>query len=170
MRSFCALIIAFVFNNGFAFELGVGTHFGQGCSYPTSTFECMKSAEMSSFRDEIYWDSVEHQTGVYGPNKNELKFCRYILTPGGTGINPVLVLSYGNQLYDDGPQPYTAAGRSAFAAYADWLATQLKGKVVNFEIWNEWNSGFGTNSKIIFGNSVNYVKLARTSYNAIKEC
>ncbi len=165
---FLLLVIAFVFNNGFAFELGVGTHFGQGRGDPASTFEWMKSAEMRSFRDEIYWDSVEHQTGVFEPNENARKSLQAYSDAKSAGINPVLILSYGNQLYDGGSQPYTAEGRAAFAAYAGWLVTQLKGKVVNFEIWNEWNSGFGTNPKVSFGNPVNYVKLARTSYNAIK--
>jgi len=173
---FLLLIIAFIFNTGFAFELGVGTHFAQGRGDPTTAFEWMKSAEMKAFRDEIYWDSVEHQRGVFEPNENAHKSLQAYSGAKSAGINPILTLSYGNPLYDNGLQPYTTEGRVAFAEYARWLAEQLNGKVNYFEIWNEWNMGTGTNPRLLSSvpvnyvhkDPLNYVKLASAAYDAIK--
>jgi polysaccharide biosynthesis protein PslG len=150
-------------------ELGVGTHFGQGKGDPEFSFEWIKSAGMNSFRDEIYWDHVEYQPGKFMPNRNASKSLQAFSDAKDTGINPLLILSYGHTFYDGGSQPYTAKGRSAFARYAGWLAKQLNGKVEYFEIWNEWNGGVGTYpKKVNYGSPLDYVKLADASYSEIK--
>lgn len=152
-----------------ALELGVQTHFGHGRGDRESAFKWMKSAEMRSFRDEIYWENIELQRGVFEPNEQALNSLKAFNLTQCAGIYPLLTLSFGNPLYDGGSQPYTAEGVAAFATYAGWLAKQLKGKVKYFEVWNEWNIGVGTNPKASYGSPVDYVKLSSATYNAIKE-
>ena len=164
---FLFLVIAFVFNNAFALELGVGTHFGQGRGDPASAFAWMKSAEMRSFRDEIYWNNIEHNPGQFQPSPNAIKSLQAFSNSNIAGINPILILSYGNPLYDNGLQPYTSAGRNAFAAYTRWIAQQLNGKVNYFEVWNEWNIGTGSPSGAL-KSPTDYTLLASAAYDAIK--
>ena len=57
-------------------------------------------------------------------------------------MKPLVVLDYGNAAL------YPGTGKSqafidGFTRYAKWLATELKGSVRHFEVWNEWNGGIG---------------------------
>lgn len=166
------LLLAFctVSNNAFALELGVGTHFGQGRGDPAFAFEWIKSTGMTSFRDEIYWNSVELQLGKFTPDVKAQFSLQAFSDAKAKGMNPMLILSYGNPLYDGGTQPYSDRGRTAFAAYASWLVKQLKDKVEYVEIWNEWNLGAGTfPKKLDYGRPVDYVKLVGVTYDAVKQ-
>jgi polysaccharide biosynthesis protein PslG len=142
--AFMLLILGAANNFVFGLELGVGTHFGQGRGDPAFAFKWMKSAGMNSFRDEIYWSNVEFQSDKFAPDAKAQLSLKAFSEAKSQGINPILILSYGNPIYDGGTQPYSEKGRAAFAAYAAWLCKQLKDKVEYFEVWNEWNLGAGT--------------------------
>ncbi len=167
---FLLLMLSTTSNFAFGLELGVATHFGQGRGAAAFTFKWLKSAAMTSFRDEIYWGNVEFQPGKFSPDAKAQSSLKAFAEAKAKGINPILILSYGNPLYDGGTQPYTQKGRAGFAAYAAWLCKQLKDKVEYFEVWNEWNLGTGTSpKKQSFGSPENYVKLASVTYDAIKQ-
>ena len=165
------LLILFALNqNTLAFEFGVGTHFGQGKGNPSVAFKWLTDAGMTSFRDEIYWKNLELEPGKIAPNAKALLSIKVFTEANQHDFNPVLILSYGNPIYDKGSQPSSEKARKGFAAYAKWLAGKLKGKVEYFEVWNEWNLGTGTSPvKLDYGNPVDYVKLASVTYDAIKK-
>lgn len=164
------LILSTISQSALTLELGVGTHFGQGHGNQAFAFKWITDAGMTSFRDEIYWNNVEFTPGTFAPDDKAKAALKAFSEAKEYGINPILILSYGNQLYDNGTQPFTDRGRKAYAAYAKWLAGQLNGKVELFEVWNEWNLGTGTSpEKLDYGNPVDYVKLASVTYDAIKK-
>ncbi|MGE5549486.1 MAG: discoidin domain-containing protein [Bacteroidota bacterium] len=141
--------------------IAVGAHFAQGKGDPETLLGLVQEAGITSLRDEYYWGSVEKKKGVYTFN-----YDHYIDVAVRKGIEPLVILSYGNDLYDQGGAPESAEGIAAFANYAKALAAHLKGKVKYFEVWNEWNGGMG-NKKLL--DAAAYARLLKATYLAVKE-
>ena len=81
-------------------------------------------------------------------------------------IDVLMVLAYGNKIYDGDVAPYTEEGLNAYADYARFMAETFKGKIKAYEIWNEYTTGFG--------NPQNqppemYAEMLKRAYTAIKE-
>ena len=77
-----------------------------------------------------------------------------------------MVLDYGNPQYDDGGKPLTDSAQDAFAAYCNFVARSLSGKVWGYEVWNEWAGKTGRTQP---GSSKTYTSLARKCSRKIKE-
>ncbi len=163
------IIVGLLPFNTIAFEFGIGTHFGQGKGNSVQLFEWAASSEATSFRDEIYWGQVESSPGILAMNGNALKTYAFVQAASKKGLKPLVILGYGNKYYDNGTQPFTDAGRAAYANYVSWTVSQLKGYVPYYEVWNEWNIGSGTKPKSRSGDPADYVLLAQTAYKAIKQ-
>ena len=87
----------------------------------------MKQMGVSLIRDELHWNAVETTKGTYAlPPKIE----HWFKDVTGAGIQVVLVLDYGNQIYENPLDPV------AYSKYAAWVAQTFKGKVVAYELWN----------------------------------
>jgi hypothetical protein len=147
--------------------LGIGTHFGQSSTNEQLLFKWMAESPFTSFRDEIYWGDVEQTAGQFQPSKRALRTLQTIDTASQSGIEPLIILDYGNKYYDEGSQPYSASGREGFARYADWVVRATNGKVKKFEIWNEWNIGAGKKPKVRHGDAGDYAKLVQSASAAI---
>jgi hypothetical protein len=80
-------------------------------------------------------------------------------------IRPILILDYGNKLYDQGLAPYTDTGRQAFASWAAAAARHFHGRGVVWEMWNEPNGFFWKPKR----NVQNYILLALAVGEAIRE-
>ncbi|MEN6643944.1 MAG: cellulase family glycosylhydrolase [Armatimonadia bacterium] len=123
---------------------GVATHFGQ--SWPTSpAMPLMARAGIKFYRDEMYWDwgGIEAQKGVLTvPDK----YRAYLAEGTRQGLEPLIIVDYGNRLYDGGGFPVSTEARAGFARYAATLARELPA-IRYFEIWNEWCGGCGMNGK-----------------------
>src|SRR5215470_18836279 len=65
-------------------------------------------------RTDFYWDRVERSKGQYDFSEYD----RLIAALKPYNIRALLILDYGNKLYDDGLAPHTDAGRQAFAQWA----------------------------------------------------
>ena len=83
------------------------------------------------------------------------------------GQSPLVVLAYGNRHYDGGGLVVSRAAIDAYANYAGFVASELKGQVRQFEIWNEWNSGFGSKPKVNRGDAQAYVRMLAPAAAAI---
>ena len=55
------------------------------------------------------------------------------------GIDPLLVMTFGNPLYDGGKAPATPAGREAYARYGEELLKHYGSQIRWLEVWNEYN-------------------------------
>ncbi|HCD8102724.1 TPA: hypothetical protein ND692_005326, partial [Klebsiella pneumoniae] len=56
-------------------------------------------------------------------------------------LSGLLVLGYGNKLYNNGDYPRTEKDIDDFLDYISWVVIRFKGKVKYYEIWNEWYQG-----------------------------
>jgi hypothetical protein len=83
------------------------------------------------------------------------------------GVRTLLLLGYGNKLYGAG-QPVTNEARAGFARYAAWVAQLLQGDVDEFEIWNEWDLGAGTEPRVKYGSPVDYVALVDATAKSVR--
>jgi len=156
-------------------KLGFSVHFGQGGGNllePNSTL--LDNIGTGWIRDEYGWGKVELEKGVYTFPEN---LDAFIDRANESGRKILIVLDYGNPLYENGGVPITAEGRKAFVNYAKAVAEHLKGKVDAYEIWNEWDGGFGIPNSVrnLIGgeasrNSGNlYAELLKEVYPALKE-
>src|ERR1043166_8301479 len=83
-------------------SFGVMTHFAQGWSPDWAWVAAIRS--ISNVRDELYWNTVENQKGVYAFPR---EYDAYMDTLRVAGISPLIVLSFENNNYDGGMTPYT---------------------------------------------------------------
>ncbi|MFD1875608.1 GH39 family glycosyl hydrolase [Hymenobacter bucti] len=95
-------------------------------------------------RMQAGWDKTEKVKGQY-----DFTWLDNIINDAtGRGLRPWLQISYGNHLYPGGGGSNLGAGvptsPEALAAWDQWveaLVTRYKGKVTDWEIWNEPNFG-----------------------------
>jgi hypothetical protein len=151
------------------FLVGVGTHFGQNRGDVGGSFDLMRAAGIGAFRDELYWSTVETRPGVFALGDETARVSSALGGALAAGVEPVLILDYGNNLYGGG-FPLTDEARGAFAAYARYTAATYRGKVRHYEVWNEWNAGMGAFEPTEEMKSAeSYLRLLQTTHAAIKQ-
>lgn len=145
------------------FVMGAGTHFSQGAGFLPGNLEMLGQMGATALRDETPWSAVETKRGVLQVPADSDRFVR---AARAAGIDPLLILDYGNSLYDGGERPTSADGIAGFVRYAEFMARHFRGQVTTYEIWNEWNIPIGgvTGS----GDPADYVKLLAAAYPRIK--
>lgn len=123
--------------------VGFCCHF-RGGAYPLECMDLLVRYGFREFRDEISWQNVEPEPGRYVmPEYGE----RLTAKAKAAGLNPLLILDYGNSHYNGGGFPNDEATVAAYARYCAELAKMLAGRVRYFEIWNEWSIGCGMQGK-----------------------
>lgn len=166
--------ISETFLNGAANDkLGVCTHFGLNRGIKNSDLYTVRQGGIGWIRDECFWKNVEKTKGEY---KIPQTFMDTVNFACDNGIDMLLVLDYGNELYMNVYNPVaenyvdyfpeTDEQIEAYANYCGYMARTLKGKVDHFEIWNEPNTKRFSGRKLT---ADEYVKVLRAAYNAIKE-
>jgi hypothetical protein len=153
------------------FLVGVCTHMGQERGAAGQTLALLTRAGIGSFRDEVYWGQVEKRRGHLAfPNQlGELE--RVIESAHARGVEPLLILDYGNVSYDGGGYPQTEEAIEAFARYAEFVVEHFKGRVRYYEIWNEWNGGIGVDKRFRTATArqaSSYLPLLKKVYPRIK--
>lgn len=143
---------------------GIGLHSTMGDSIShAGVCALVKAAGIRLVRDEISWCEVEKEKGVYAwPANIEAN----IDTTRAVGLEPLLILDYGNPLYDDGNAPSSPEGIAAYANYCRAMVSHYKGKVKYWEIWNEPNIEQFWKPK---PDPDKYAILLKTASNACKE-
>lgn len=117
---------------------------------------------VKSIRLDFPWAEVEPQKGQYKiPEKWDFAVNEMIKY----GIQPLIILEYGNKYYNNGDKPTDDSSRAAFGKYVDVVSKHFKNRVQLYEVWNEWDSKLG---KTTPGNVNDYKKLVRIVYPIIK--
>jgi peptidoglycan/xylan/chitin deacetylase (PgdA/CDA1 family) len=140
---------------------GVGTHFCQGWSQ--DILELIARCGVGFYRDEIPWGAVETERGrrsVPGA------FEAWVDRGASLRLSPLIVLDYGNRLYDNGGYPVSEEAVAGFAAYARAIATDLADRVHNVEVWNEWCGGCGMGN--LRGEAKAYRPLLEATSSAVR--
>ena len=151
------------------FWVGVGTHFGQNRGDVNRSFALMRDAGIGAFRDELYWSLLEKSPGVFALTGETARVGTALDGAVATGLEPILILNYGNGLYGGG-FPLNDAARKAFAAYARFTAATYRGKIRHYEVWNEWNGGMGhANATAAMKAPESYLPVLQAAYAAVKQ-
>jgi len=87
-------------------------------------------------RMDFVWEATEKTRGRYDFSAYD----RLLDSLEPFGIGALLILDYGNQLYDNGAPPRTENTRRAFADWAAAAARHFAGRRVTWEIYNEPNN------------------------------
>ena len=145
------------------FVLGVATHLTRQPRPIDQNLDALAAAGIMSLRDDAGWGRVEQQRGVL---KIPAQWDEVIDGAMARGIEPLLILDYGNKFYDGGGKPSSAEGIAAFVRYAQFLAQHFKGRVKRYEVWNEWDHGPGNASH---ASADAYLRLVKAVHAAVKQ-
>lgn len=145
------------------FVLGVATHLTRQPRPIDQNLDALAAAGIMSLRDDAGWGRVERERGVL---KIPAQWDEVIDGAVARGIEPLLILDYGNNFYDGGGKPTSAEGIAAFVRYAQFLAQHFKGRVKRYEVWNEWDHGPGNASP---ASADAYLRLVKAVHAAIKQ-
>jgi len=145
------------------FRVGVCTHFSQNKGLLPVNLSLIREAGATSIRDEAPWRSLEREKGRLAmlPMYEE-----YVDAAVRAGLEPLVILDYGNPSYDGGDKPISGEAREAFARYSEFLVRHFKDRVKLWEVWNEWDIGIGGTTP---GSAETYVALLKTVYPRIKK-
>ena len=165
--------------------IGACTHMAQGRSRE-QTCAAAANANLPIVRDEVNWWTVE-------PVKGQLSLperASWVKSAAEKGMKSLVVLSYGNPIYDFGKpaqadidagaawdctipvrdgNPETTADDEYFDAYiryVDFVSKSLAGKVEAYEIWNEPDIKY-FNTKD--ATAADYTEMLKAAYQTIKQ-
>jgi hypothetical protein len=114
-----------------SFELGVAVKFGGQAHRQAAQ---MAAAGIRWVRTDLAWSHAERERGSY----DFTTWDRLLEAFDPHGIQLLLILDYGNELYGGGFPPLDEPSRAAFAAFAGAAARHFRGRVA-WEVWNEPN-------------------------------
>lgn len=154
------------------FYIGAGTHMGQNkLDYGRAQW-FFKYAQVNSFRDEFYWQRLEKdKPGELKIPDNLADLDRTVRNHKSSGGPlPLIALNYGNKFYDKGDLPRSPEAVQAYGRYAEFVARHYSASAPIFEIWNEWNAGFGSNvTPRQKGSAEDYMQLVQTAVPLIRK-
>lgn len=141
---------------------GVATHFGfKDAKMGNMAF--IAHTGFNSIRDEVFWRHVEDAQGQL---RIPAAADRYVNAALAAGLEPLLVLGYGHDRYDQGDKPLSAPARKAWIRYATFVVAHFKGRVHSFELWNEWDHTLG---KTRPGRAEDYVRLVQEAAPTLRQ-
>ena len=145
------------------FVLGVATHLTRTPRPVDQSLDAIAQAGIMSLRDDADWSRVEQQRGVL---KIPAQWDEVIDGALKRGIQPLLILDYGNKFYDGGGKPKSEETIAPYIRYVEFLVRHYKGRVKRYEVWNEWDIGPGNASA---ASADTYLRLVQRVYSAVKQ-
>ena len=138
--------------------LGIGI----SINVPPNATSLAKAIGANAIRLDAPWKQIELSAGKYIiPDWLE----RTVTSMVNAGVTPLLILAYGNPLYDAGDKPTSREGIEAFARYAAFVVQHFKGRVFYYDLWNEWDAHTGRTTPL---GADEYLNLAKIVFPAIK--
>ena len=113
--------------------LGVNIHFTDP---RPGEIKMIADAGLRLVRMDLKWDATERERGRY----DFASYDRLLAALDQYHIHALLILDYGNPLYDNGAPPRTELARQAFTRWAVAAAKHFAGRGVTWEIYNEPNN------------------------------
>jgi len=138
------------------------THFAQG--WNVDMVPLMPKYGVAGVRDELYWDEVETKKGVFSFDTQDV----YMKRLASSGIEPLIVMSFANKLYDNGDTPRTKEGFDAYARYGKEILRHYGSQVKTLEIWNEYNGSF-CSGPAAADRPKSYAEIVKAVYPQLKE-
>src|SRR5258708_4176517 len=162
--SFCLFVVFFLHAKADPSDqrFGVMTHFAQG--WDPAWTSLVAERAIPTVRDELYWNQVETQKGVYSFPQ---AFDNYMAALKQKQISPLIVLSFENDNYDGGNTPYTDEGFAAYGRYGVQVLRHYGNQINAVEIWNEYNGSF-CKGPAADDRTGTYSKMLKQAYAQIK--
>ncbi len=162
LLAFCGLAVlpAAAAASDAPFLVGVCNHLAQNRGTAEQSIADMKALGANTFRDEVFWSAIEQQKGVLTWPERFKSLERGVDLAKARGIEPLIILAYGNKLYHDGRYPISDEAQAGFVRFSEFVVRHFKGRVKYFEVWNEWNQS---------GDPRDYTRLLKKVYPAIKK-
>ncbi|MEI9952480.1 MAG: cellulase family glycosylhydrolase [Pseudomonadota bacterium] len=144
-------------------RLGIGVHLhGKSRGVIDRQLQLAADAGATIIRWDAPWAAVEREVGHY----SVFSTWDYIVDRArALGMESLIILDYGNPLYDRGGKPTSQAAVAGFAAYAKFMVAHFKDRVPYFQIWNEWNGHAGKTKP---GTLDGYLRLERATCEQVK--
>ncbi len=139
--------------------MGVNIHFTDA---QPGEWEMLMRGGFRWVRMDLTWAKTEKTPGVYDFSAYDRLFAEL----DKYHVRGLMILDYGNPLYDKGQPPHTDESRAAFAKWATAAVLHFKNQGVLWEIWNEPNGDWFWSPHV---NPEDYAKLALTVSQAIKK-
>lgn len=141
--------------------LGYSSHsyWGYGTDELDRKQQMLAKAGFSFHREEIFWTYYAHQDGTFGFDETRKNILN---TTFNNNIKPFVILAGwgGRKDLTEAEVPRSDWSRSNFRNYVSGVATELKGKVAYYEIFNETT---------MMNDPDTYVAAQKIAYEAIKE-
>jgi hypothetical protein len=112
--------------------LGVNIHFTDP---RPGEIKMIADAGFRWVRMDFKWDAIERERGRY----NFSSYDRLLAALDAYQLHAMLILDYGNPLYDNGAPPRNEITRMAFTRWATAAAKHFAGRGVVWEVYNEPN-------------------------------
>jgi hypothetical protein len=138
---------------------GVSIHFTQPAPHE---LEAIQDAGFHWVRTDLTWSTTEKKPGVY----DFTAYDTLIQALDRNHIRAMLILCYGNPLYDHGLSPSSDAGQAAFARWTVAAIHHFRGHGILWEIYNEPNYARFWLPKV---NAQDYIRLALKVGEAVFE-
>ena len=114
----------------------INDHFTTNNGDPNLKLQLAAQAGFSMWRSSIPWVSVEKAPGMFTmPAAVE----EVMKTTEALGMEPLIILAYGNDSIYGLPDPTNPNWLNAYANYCRYIASYFGDRVNYYEIWNEWN-------------------------------
>lgn len=155
--------------NRHPFQFGACVHLSLGRSTAQAVSHHLAQAGLDSLREDIYWSRVERTSGVLAMPAENNALQQAVQLVRDAGGRPLLILSFGNPHHDNGGLVLSDGAIAAFVRYARFVVRHFAGLVDQFEVWNEWNTGFGANPQATHGDPLAYARLLKQVHGAIKQ-
>ncbi|MEB6165095.1 hypothetical protein MXF49_05215 [Klebsiella pneumoniae] len=143
----CSYLILFITlfffyqKNVFSLEIGVSTHIDSYSKEPDYYINLVKEIGVTSIRNDYWWSQLEGEKKKFIVSSKLKKSTQLFNNLYDNNLSGLLVLGYGNKLYNNGDYPRTEKDIDDFLDYISWVVIRFKGKVKYYEIWNEWYQG-----------------------------
>lgn len=142
---------------------GVCVHVIDNPDQQDSQLDLAKRIGFSSVRADVFWKKAEKVKGKIQIPEEWDRFVNHALE---RGLQPLLIIDYGNPFYDNGGKPRSKEAVAAYVRYASEIVRHFHGRVHYFEIWNEWNTHLGNT---VAGTAEDYATLFKATYPALKK-
>ncbi len=149
MRKFKFILLLLLSFRCYSEEMmvGVGVHPTTFNGSTEELISLLKTYNVETTRTDYPWSSVEKVKGNFISGNEKLE--SFVNISSQNGIKPLLILDYGNPLYEEATKqnpkrkPTNNNTVTAFKNYAVWTVNHFGNKVSMYEIWNEWVQGSG---------------------------
>ena len=143
--------------------LGVNPHLMSNRGAQEAELPLIRIIGFNAVRDDALWSAVEERKGNY---RIPPAWDAYVRDARRSGIEPLIILDYGNKYYDDSGKPTSPASIAGFVRYASFVVKHFQGQVNYFEIWNEWDTHAGGAPS---GDAADYARLFDAVFPALKK-